>query len=100
MEQTISLGYRALNVRHDEVVKIVSYMRAQYKLSELLSTFDVPRSSYSYHRQRMTRPCEERERIKVKMKAIHQASRGSAGSRTITGRLRGLDESIGRYKVR
>lgn len=78
----------------------MDFLRAQYKQSELLSTFGIPRSSYNYHRQRVARLCEERERIKVKMKAIHQASRGSAGSRTIAGRLRGLGEAVGRYKVR
>lgn len=34
------------------------------------------------------------------MKAIHQASRGSAGSRTIAGQLRQSGEAIGRDKVR
>lgn len=42
----------------------------------------------------------ERERLKQKAVAIHEASRNAAGSRTISGQLKEDGESVGRYKAR
>lgn len=40
-----------------------------------------------------------RERLKDKARAIHTASRGAAGARTIAGQLRQEGESVGRHKA-
>ena len=79
---------------------MIDGLRAQYSQCDLLSAFEVHRSTYHYHRQQSTRVNVARERLKDKVAAIHQASRGSAGSRTIAGQLNQAGESIGRYKVR
>jgi len=42
----------------------------------------------------------ERERLKHKAIAIHSASRGSAGVRTISGQLTQAGDKVGRYKAR
>lgn len=44
-------------------------------------------------------PVEE-EQLKAKVVQIHQASRGSAGSRTISGILKSQGEWVGRHKAR
>ena len=75
-------------------------MKGQYKQKELLSVFDITRSSYHYYRQHCHQVNPERERLRKKVVAIHEKSRGSAGSRTIVGALKQEGETIGRYKVR
>lgn len=62
--------------------------------------FDIKRSSYQYHRCNSHQIKPERERLKAKVIAIHRASRGSAGSRVISGQLKNEGERAGRYKVR
>jgi len=75
-------------------------LREHYLQSELLRAFAVNRSSYQYHRQASSRQDDERERIKRQVIDMHQASRGAAGSRTISGQLKQAGESVGRYRVR
>ena len=58
------------------------------------------RSTYQYQRQKSRQVDSERERLKAKVVAIHQASRGAAGSRTISGQLKVAGESVGRFKAR
>lgn len=79
---------------------MIDDLRAQYSQHELLTTFNVHRSTYHYHRQQTQRVDQERDRLKAKVVSIHRMSRGSAGSRMITGQLRQSGEVIGRYKVR
>ena len=79
---------------------MIDRLRAQYKQQDLLSVFEVPRSAYRYHCLQASRVCPEKVRLLAKIKAIHDASRGAAGSPVITGQLRQSGESIGRYKVR
>ena len=79
---------------------IMDNLRAQYPQHELLTAFNVHRSTYGYHRQQVKRVNNERDRLKAKVISIHHMSRGSAGSRMITGQLRQSGEVIGRYKVR
>lgn len=74
-------------------------MGAQYRQSELLSVFEVPRSSYNYRRKAAKQVCPERERLKAAVIDIHAASRGAAGARTISGMLKLQGESVGRYKA-
>ncbi len=67
---------------------MIEHLRAQYRQSELLRTFEVPRSSVDYRRQRAKKVDPERERLKGLARDIHTASRGAAGSRTISGTLK------------
>lgn len=75
-------------------------LREHYPQKELLSTFEVARSTYQYHCSLKHRIHPEKERLKQKVKEIHQASRGAAGSRTISGMLKQQGESVGRYQAR
>lgn len=82
------------------MIRIVDHLREQYSQQELLSTFNIHRSSYAYHRQQIGRVNPVRERLKAKVIRLHQLSRCAAGSRTIAGQLSQAGEPIGRYKVR
>jgi len=79
---------------------MINQLREHYRLGELLPAFQIARSSYYDDQRRQARVNPRRERIKAQMIEIHRASRGAAGSRTITGQLRQAGESIGRYQVR
>lgn len=57
------------------------------------------RSSYRYRQQQRGTVDVERARLTEKVVAIHTASRGAAGARTISGQLQQEGESVGRYKV-
>ena len=57
-------------------------------------------SSYYYGEKRQGRVDPMRERLKAKVVALHAASRGTAGSRTLSAALRAEGEAIGRYKAR
>lgn len=61
--------------------------------------FQVPRSSYHYRQQHRGKVDTERARLTAKAVAIHAASRGAAGARTISGVLKQQGESVGRYKA-
>ena len=69
-------------------------------LSKLCQLFGVARSSYHYTKKRQEKNCTHRTGLKAKVVAIHTASRGAAGTRTIAGQLTRAGEKIGRYKVR
>lgn len=66
---------------------------------ELLTAFNVHRSSYRYRQQQIGKVDAERARLTAKVVAIHSASRGAAGARTISGQLKQEGESVGRYKA-
>ena len=57
------------------------------------------RSSYGYHRQKLTRVDAERDRLKEKVISMHSESRGAAGARTISGQLKQVGEPVGRFKA-
>lgn len=78
---------------------MIDDLREQYKQSELLSVFDVNRSSHNFHRGHAEQVNPERERLKAAAIAIHRASRGAADARTISGTLTHQGESVGRYKA-
>lgn len=79
---------------------MIEKLREQYPLTELCEAFDVSRSSLYYQRERRTRKNPERERLKARVVALHQASRGAAGARTLAGALKVEGEAVGRYKAR
>jgi len=79
---------------------MIEQLRAQYRESELLCVFEVARSTLNDRRRRASRVDPERERLKGLARDIHTASRGAAGSRTLSGTLKQQGEAVGRYKAR
>ena len=57
------------------------------------------RSSYYYQRQRGQAVNTERVRLRSRVEQIHAESRGAAGARTVSARLKAEGEAVGRYKA-
>jgi len=68
-------------------------------VAELCKAFGVCRSSYYYQIESRERVDPERERLKARVVALHEASRGAAGARTLSVTLKAEGESVGRYKA-
>ena len=79
---------------------MIDNLREQYKQVDLLHAFDVKRSSYQYYRSVISQPKLKREHLKAKVKEISAISRGSPGSRSISGKLKEQGYDVGRYKTR
>lgn len=79
---------------------MINKLRGHYKLCEWLSALNVARSIYSYRCQRAHRIDTEQERLKAKVIAIYQASRGVSGARRISSALKQQSETVGRSKAR
>lgn len=58
------------------------------------------RSSYDYYRRVGRQPKLDREHLKAKVQEIHRITRGAAGSRSISGKLKEQGYDVGRYKTR
>jgi len=56
-------------------------------------------SSYYYRIKHRERVDPDRKRLKQQAIAIHTASRGAAGARTIAGQLTQQGDNVGRYKA-
>lgn len=74
-------------------------LRAHYKLCELLTAFNVGRSSYNYRCQKAHRIDQKQEQLKAKVIAIHRRSRGAVGARTLSHALKKQGEPVGRAKA-
>lgn len=81
-------------------MRLIERLGVRYRQQELLSTFGLARSTYHSRCKARLRIDIERDRLQAKVIALHRASRGSAGTRTLVGQLRLSGEMIGRYKVR
>lgn len=69
-------------------------------MAELCEAFGVCRSSYYARCERARRvPDRRREALKVEVRALHAASRGSAGARTISAQLKAQGKPVGRYQA-
>lgn len=79
---------------------MIDTLRERYKQHDLLQAFSMKRSSYQYHRQNVAKPNMEREQLKQKVVEIYARSRGSSGSRSISGTLKQEGYPVGRYKTR
>lgn len=79
---------------------MIDQLREQENVFCLCELFGVSRSGYYAYCSSKKRVDRKRIRLRIRCKEIFNESRGSAGSRTITGRLRGEGVQIGRYKVR
>lgn len=66
---------------------------------EVCQVLGVPRSSYYEYLERRDHVDTERERLKSRVIALHEASRGAAGARTLSAALRAEGESVGRFKA-
>lgn len=66
----------------------------------ICAAFDINRSCYYEHRQRMRRVDTERVALRAKVNELFNKSRSSAGSRTLMGMLNDQGVNIGRFKVR
>lgn len=69
-------------------------------MEELCAVLELPRSSYYAAQKRAGRVDAERARLRARVVELHAASRGSAGSRTLSAALRSEGESVGRDKAR
>lgn len=79
---------------------IVDSLREQYSQQTLLNAFGLARSTYQYHCEKANQDNREKEALQQKVQQIYSDSRGSAGSRSISGMLKQQGESVGRYKAR
>lgn len=79
---------------------MITQLREHSNVRKLCSLFSVSRSSYYDHLHRRKRIDVARLRLRAKATSIFNASRQSAGSRSIVTKLRGQGEIIGRFKVR
>jgi putative transposase len=59
----------------------------------------VHRSLFYYHKKRLSTVNRERESLRVRMKELHQANRGSAGARTLSALMCREGKAVGRYKA-
>ena len=64
------------------------------------AAFDINRSCYYEHRQKVQRVDAERVALRAQVNELFNKSRSSAGSRTIQGLLNDQGVGIGRFKVR
>ena len=79
---------------------MVDDLRGQYPQQALLRAFGLARSTYQYHCKKAQQVNPKDESLKQKVQQIYTDSRGSAGSRTLSGRLKQQGEQVGRYKAR
>lgn len=78
---------------------MIDELRGQYALDEMCQVFEINRSSFYYQTKRANTVDPERERLKARVIELHEASRGSAGARTLSAALRSEGESVGRFKA-
>ncbi len=69
-------------------------------ISQLTKLFNMSRSTYYYHCKGNPVKEQERQRLRDKVIDIFIDSRESAGSRTISQKMKAAGESVGRYKAR
>jgi putative transposase len=74
-------------------------LRERYGIAELCEAFGVCRSSYYYQRQRRQTVDTERVQLRSRVERIHAESRGAAGARTVSARLKAEGKAVGRYKA-
>lgn len=99
-EYDFKKGYRSCDVRQREKIEIIQALSQEHGRTKVLcDLFDVPRSSYHYRLKHNDKRDPEREALREKAVAIHTASRGSAGARTIAGQLSQSGSAVGRYKA-
>lgn len=100
-EYDLKKGYSSCDVRQREKIDVIHALsQEQGRTKVLCDLFDVPRSSYHYQLKHNDQRDPQREALREKAVAIHTASRGSAGARTIAGQLSQSGLGVGRYKAK
>lgn len=89
-----------LNEGQLSLYQVAYQLREQHKQVDLLNVFELKRSTYYYQCKKQQPPCDKTQRLNAKIRQIFDASRQSAGSRTVSRQLQKQGEAIGRYKVR
>lgn len=79
---------------------MVNDLREQYPQQALLRVLGLARSTYQYQCKKARQVNPKDESLKQKVQQIYTNSRGSAGSRTLSGMLKQQGEQVGRYKAR
>lgn len=83
-----------------EIRSVADSLSAEFPLTKVCKVFEVPRSSV-YEARRRTERCDpDRARLKAQVVELHTESRGAAGSRTLSARLKAAGEPVGRFKAR
>jgi putative transposase len=94
-------GYGSCDVQRCEKIDFIQALSQEHGRTKVLcGLFDVPRSNYHYQLKQKGKLNPVRDRLRGKVVAIHKASRGSAGARTIAGQLSQAGMKVGRYKAR
>ncbi|MGK9063772.1 IS3 family transposase [Stutzerimonas chloritidismutans] len=93
-------GYRSLDVGRTRSYALIDQLSEQEPVEVVCSAFDVARSCYYAHRLRRRRVDVRRVALRSRVNELFSQSRGSAGSRSILGMLRGDGVTIGRFRVR
>lgn len=91
---------RSLDVGQLETYTLIDQLREQAPVDMVCAAFDINRSCYYEHRQRVQRVDAERVALRAQVNELFNKSRSSAGSRTIQGLLNDQGVGIGRFKVR
>lgn len=100
-EYDLKKGYSSCDVRQREKIDVIQALSQEHGRTKVLcDLFDVPRSSYHYQLKHNDQRDPERDALREKVVAIHTASRGSAGARTIAGQLSQSGLAVGRYKAK
>jgi putative transposase len=79
---------------------MIDNLREQYPQQALLKAFEMARSTYQYHCNKVNQRSSHEQALRQKVQQIYKNSRGSAGSRVVSGMLKQQGESVGRYKAR
>jgi putative transposase len=79
---------------------MIDALSEHYPVSELCNAFGVHRSRFYESKARRNRVDVKREQLRERVVGIHAHSRGSAGSRTVSARLREEGFDVGRFMAR
>ena len=74
-------------------------LQSDYQVAMLCETFGIHRSSYKYWSARSKQPSREPNTLHEQVKSAHQASRGSAGARTIAAMVSAKGMALSRYRA-
>nr|WP_092794351.1 IS3 family transposase [Rheinheimera pacifica] len=90
-------GYSSLDVGLPEQFEIIGKLKQSYTVTRLCQVFGVHRSSFKYWKQRPTAIKPEHVQKLSKVKELFNASRGSAGARSIAEMATAQGVKLSRY---
>ena len=76
---------------------MIDTLSEHYPVSELCNAFGVHRSSFYDGKAQRSRVDTKREQLREQVVSIHEQSRGSAGSRTMSACLKSADRMAVRF---